>query len=301
VKQSLSFCALLLGAQLIFAQDFQGLDLSGGVKENEKVTATFKSTKVINAQTNETLKRRLLNFHITHRFGNIGSQSGGVHTLWGLDNATNIRFAFDYGITDRLQVGIGRSKTREHIDANVKYKLTEQTEDNSTPLSVTLFSIAAISPERNIANRYKSFADRLSWVNQVILARKFGERFSLALLPTLSYRVSPEPHFNPRNSAADNNLFYSQGVAARFKLSSRTVLVADYFYNFSPYRINNPSRPHYNPLAVGVEIETGGHIFHINVTNTAGIIENDFLPFTRDSWTSGEIKLGFNISRVFYF
>jgi hypothetical protein len=301
VQQPLLSILFVFFSFLTFAQDFSGLNFPEDQGAPEKVIGTFKSTKVINAQTNETLKKRLLNFHITHRFGNIGSQSGGAHTLWGLDNATNIRFAFDYGITDRLQAGIGRSKTREHIDTNLKYKLTEQSENLSMPVSVTLFGIMALTPERDPTNRYSKITDRTSFVSQAIIARKFSDRLSLALLPTLTYRIRTELFYNMYNSSFDENLFFSQGFAGRLKLTSRTVLVADYFFNFSPYRTNNPSRPHFNPLAVGVEIETGGHVFHINITNTAGIIENDFLPYTRDSWKAGEIKLGFNISRVFIF
>lgn len=265
---------------------------------NEKVFATFKALKVINAQTNETVKKRVLDFRITHRFGNIGSQSGGGHTLWGFDNASNIRFSFDYGISDRLQIGIGRSKTMEHLDGSIKYKLLEQS-TNSMPISVTLFSITAFTPERNIDDRYKKFEHRLSYVHQIIIARKFTDRLSLALLPTYSHRNLVDNFVNPANNAFETNDIYSIGVAGRIKLTHRTILVADYFYNFSDYRINNPNRAYYNPLSIGIEIETGGHVFHLNLSNSAGIIENDFIPNTRDSWRNGGYKFGFNISRVF--
>jgi hypothetical protein len=266
----------------------------------EKVKNTFKSTTIINAQTNETVSRKVLDFRITHRFGNMGQQvGGGGHNLWGFDNASNIRFSFDYGITDKLQAGIGRSKFREQIDGSLKYKVLEQT-NARIPISVTLFSITAFTPERNIAGRYEKAVHRFSYAHQVIIARKFSDRISFAVLPTLVHRNIVDSDINPVNQAIETNDVFAVGFAGRIKLTQRTILVADYFYNFSDYRKNNPVRPHYNPLSIGVEIETGGHVFHINLSNSAGIIENDFILNTRDSWMEGGFKLGFHISRVFY-
>lgn len=266
---------------------------------DDKVFATFKATKVISAQSNETVKAKTLDFRITHRFGNVGNQAnGGFHTLWGFDTAENIRMSFDYGITDKLQVGIGRSKTREHLDASIKYRLLEQTENTSMPVSVTLFAISALTPERNIENRYPKFEHRMSYVYQAIIARKFNQSFSLAVLPTYIHRnlVSGTPN---NAGIEDENGMFSMGITGRIKITQRLAFVADYFYNFSEFR--NDGDVFYNPLAVGIEVETGGHVFHINVTNASGIIENDFLPNTRSSWTNGGYKMGFNISRVFSF
>ena len=284
----------------VWAQDdllkLIGEDDSG----REKVSATFKATRVINAQTNETVKKRDLDFNIAHRFGNVGIQSsGGSHTLWGFDNASNIRFSFAYGITDKLQIGIGRSKTREHIDGSVKYKLLEQTTGNQIPVSITLFSNAAFIPERNINDRYQRLDHRLSYVHEIIIARKFSNKFSLAVLPVFLHRNLVDSIVNSSNNAAETNDIFSLGLAGRIKITNRTILVADYFYNFSDFRRNNPETPYYNPLSVGVEIETGGHVFHINLSNSSGIIENDFIPDTRESWRKGGYKFGFNISRVF--
>jgi hypothetical protein len=272
-------------------------------KSSEKVIATFKTTKVVNAQSTETVKGKTLDFRITHRFGNMGvASNGGAHTLWGFDQAENIRFSFDYGITDRIQIGIGRSKRQELIDGNFKIKLLEQTIDNSVPFTLVWYSNAAFTPRKDIDNIYKKWEHRLSYSHQLIAARKFGNWFSLALLPTFTHRniVANDVNAN-NNNAPETNGFFSMGVAGRLKLTQRLVLVADYFYNFSNYRINNLARPYYNPLGVGVEIETGGHVFHINITNAGGIIENDFIPNTNDTWEKGGYKLGFNISRVFNF
>ena len=268
--------------------------------KNEKVVATFKSTRVINAQTIETVKHQNLDFRITHRFGNVGSKSnGGVHTLWGFDSAENIRFSFDYGISDRLQLGIGRSKIKEHLDCSLKYRLLEQTTGNSIPASIALYSIMAYTPEKDFENYYLKTEYRLSYTFQGIIARKFGERFSFEVLPTLVHRNYVTAFVNPVNGSEETNDVFSIGAGARLKLTKRTVLVADYFYAFSDYRMGNSAIPYYPPFSIGIEIETGGHVFHLNLSNASGIIENEFILNNPDSWFNGGYKIGFNISRVF--
>ncbi|PCH96725.1 MAG: hypothetical protein COB85_03310 [Bacteroidetes bacterium] len=268
----------------------------------EKVTATFKALTIINANTTETVKAKTLVFNIIHRFGNV---SGGAHTLGGMDNASNIRFAFDYGITDKLLVGIGRSKVKEHIDGSIKYKILGQTTDNKIPVTIVWFSGMAVTPMQSPRNgdgseRWSKAAHRFSYIHQVIIARKFSPAISFEILPTYSHRNYIIRNVNPENGAEDQNDLFSIGVAGRVKINNRLSIVGDYFYTFSKYRDNNSAKPHYMPLGLGIEIETGGHVFHINLTNSPGIIGNDYLPDTNDSWLDGDIKLGFNIARVFY-
>lgn len=297
----------LLNTYSLFAQD---PDLSSIVDENASpaqkdfVIATFKGFRIINAQTNETEKKNNLNFNIAHRFGDIAGKAGGISTFYGFDNAADIRFSFDYGITDRWQVGIGRSKGidayAQFYDANLKFRLLRQTTDNKMPLSVSLYGVAGITgrPAASDSTSDASFqntAQRMSYVTQVIVARKFTPGFSLELVPSWMHRnyVSYE----------DNNDLFSLGIGARVKLTKRFALIADYFHNFSNYRTNakdaNGNKIFYDPLSVGIEIETGGHVFTINFTNSQGILENMFLPFTRTNWLDGEFRLGFNISRNF--
>ncbi|MFN7013375.1 MAG: DUF5777 family beta-barrel protein, partial [Bacteroidia bacterium] len=210
----------------INAQDDLMSMLQNDTKEEkpEKVIATFKTTKIVNAQSTETVKAKTLDFRITHRFGNMGTASnGGVHTLWGFDQAENIRFSFDYGITDRIQVGIGRSKRQELIDGNIKIKLLEQTVDNSVPLSLVLYSNAAITPKKDIDKIYTKTFHRLSYSHQLIAARKFGNWFSLALIPTYTHRNIVANDVNRNNNAAETNTFFSMGIAGRLKLTQRLV------------------------------------------------------------------------------
>jgi Membrane bound beta barrel domain (DUF5777) len=285
----------------VFAQD----DLLNMLEEeanNEassgKVTATFKGTKLINANTIETTKKKTLEFRITHRFGNMDVDGPtGKHTLYGLENASNIRFSLDYGLTDKLSVGIGRSKMNEHIDGNLKFRFLEQ-KSSGLPISVAYYTNAAISavatiPEDKSVNRW-------SFTQQIIIASKLNRSISLEILPTLVHRnFVDQTNVNPDNGSVDENDLYALGFAGRFKITKRMAFVVDYFLAFSEYRDTNTG--YYDALGVGIEIETGGHVFHINVTNSAGIIENDFIPSTVSNWGDGEYKLGFNISRVFSF
>lgn len=267
-----------------------------------KVLATFKGTRVINAQTIQTVKKNTLEFNIAHRFGNmdIFDKSGfgvGKHTLYGLDNASNIRFAFDYGITDKLTIGLSRSQMNEHIEGHVKFRFLEQKE-NGVPISAAYYANSALSTVSNIPQ--DKFENRMSYVHQLIIASKITRGISLEVLPTYVHRnFVDQTVFHPDNNSVDENDLFAVGVAGRFKFTKRMAFVIDYFYTFSEFR--DADNGFYNALGVGVEIETGGHVFHINVTNSAGLIENDIIPSTTSDWGRGEYKLGFNISRVFSF
>lgn len=274
--------------------------------EHEPVLATFKAFRLINAQTNETAKQRNLHFNISHRFGTVFTDGNlNLNSFFGLDQAPDIRFSFDYGVTDRLQLGIGRSKGLEPYtelyDANLKYRLLWQTTDNRIPLSITGYSVAAVTGRKSSTDSFSDayyqnqFAYRWSYVTQLIVARKFSSAFSLMLLPTWTHRNYVY--------YKDENDMFSLGVGGRLKFSPRAALVVDYFYNFSNYRRQEKNQEgqnvFYHPLSIGVEIETGGHVFGLTFTNAAGILENSFLPNTKSNWLDGEFRWGFNITRNF--
>lgn len=303
-----SFTSLFL-----FAQDdlLKMLDtLNGGSKEKDKVTATFKTLKVISLQTTQTVGAGELDFRITHRFGNVGAESnGGVHTLYGWDAISDVRISFDYGITSKLQVGIGRSKRDENIDGSLKWRFLEQTLDNKVPLSICAYGLASLTPMQESqfysgadsawVNDSSKFAHRMVYTSQLVIARKFANWLSVIVAPTFTHRNYVLANVNPSNGAVDENNLFSVGAGLRLKVSRSVSILADYFYVVSDFRKDNPAMPHYNPLALGIEIETGGHVFHLNLTNASGIIENYFIPNTTDSWAKGGFKFGFNISRVF--
>ncbi len=309
------FCLFLflLSAIACFSQD----DLLELVKEDpkneppRKVYATFKTTKIVSAQSVETVKKRNLDYRITHRFGNLynsatpNALNDAAHGAFGLDNSTDIRMSFDYGITDELTVGIGRSKFREMNDALVKWRFLTQREDNKIPVSVCFYGslgYTSMLPANLYAGTIRpaktNEAHRVQYCSQLLIARKLSSKFSLQLMPTFVYRNFIKQQVNSKNGAEDQNALFSLGVGGRIKLSKRFALVGDYFYNFSQFQTNNPVA-YYNPLSLGIEIETGGHVFHVNFSNAPAVLESSMLTTTQDTWMKGQIKLGFNISRWF--
>lgn len=249
---------------------------------NGVVWATFKSTRVVNGHSVETMKKNHLDFRISHRFGRLNS---GVHEFFGLDEAT-MRLGLEYGITDRLMAGVGRSTSLKAYDVFGKFKLIQQKE--KLPISVTLFgSIVAATANRNL-----EFNDMLTYTSQILIGSKLSERLSLQLSPTLLHRNRPDVVGNEKQLLA-------LGVGGRFKISKRVSLNGEYFYVF---REKNVFTEIYdNSLSFGVDIETGGHVFQLHFTNSLGMIEKQFIGETEGSWGSGDIHYGFNISRTFSF
>jgi hypothetical protein len=304
-------CCLLLVSNKVFSQD----DLLSLLEENKdekpkKVYATFKTVKIGNAQSIETVKKNHLDFGISHRFGNIydSNLDNPVNEMFqsafGLDNASDIRISFDYGVLDNLSVGIGRSKMNKLIDGNLKWRILQQTVDFKMPISLAFFGSVGYShaPTSVIYNGVdKTFptneAHRFNYFSQIIIASKVTSWLSLEILPSYMYRNFIKENVNTENGAEDQNGFFSIGIGGRIKLNKRMSIIGDYFYNVAPYYQN--SNIVFNPLALGFEIETGGHVFSMFFTNASGLIENNFMPYTTDSWSNGQVKLGFRISRTF--
>jgi hypothetical protein len=249
------------------------------------VTATFKSTRVVNGHSIETMKKKHLDFRISHRFGTLNS---GAYQFFGLDQAT-MRMGFEYGITDRFMIGVGRSTSQKAYDFMAKYKLLQQSSGaRNMPVSVSLFGSTAIYT----VNKALEFQDKVSYVAQALIARKFGERFSLQLSPTWLYR-------NQVLVDGDEKLLLAVGIGGRFKLSKRVSLNGEYFY--TAREKNTATAPYHDSMSFGVDIETGGHVFQLHFTNSLGMIERQFIGETAGSWGKGDIHYGFNISRTFSF
>ncbi len=277
---------LMCSSTVLYAQD----DLLNELSKQDSaqtvpVSATFKSTRVVNGQSVETMKKKHLDFRISHRFGKLNS---GAYQFFGLDQAT-MRLGFEYGLTDDLMVGVGRSTSQKVYDFFAKYKLLKQSSGaRNIPVSVTLFGgtgVATVDKERE-------FQDKLYYTAQVLIARKFGERLSLQLSPTYLYRTMPDV-------TGDEKVLFAVGIGGRFKLSKRVSLNGEYFY--TAREKNTLTAPYHDSMSFGVDIETGGHVFQLHFTNSLGMIEKQFIGETTGSWGKGDIHYGFNISRTFSF
>lgn len=303
MKQTFIFLVFIfIGVSVIAQDDLMDMLEAEEPTENYRVGPTWKTMKLVNLHSTSMVKKNGLDFRVTHRFGSIGAKSGGgVHNLYGLDISDDIRISFDYGITEDLQIGIGRSKMSELIDGSVKYKILAQKE-KKVPLTLVVLGNMAITPQAAIDNRYDDWQNRLSYFSQLIIARRFGERLSLEFAPGFLYRnLVLKTTDGDGKVLEDENANLSLGFGGRFMITKRLGIIMDYVYTLSEFRANYEPLTYYDPFGVGVEIETGGHVFHITLTNAAGIVENNYIPSTTADWTQGGMKLGFNISRVFQF
>jgi len=283
------FIMLLCSIHVKGQDDLMQMLEGGQVADSEKVMSTFRGNKIVNLQSNETPEKKSLDFRVNHQFGNIGTESGGgVHTLYGLDQSNDIRIALHYGITDRLMAGVSRCKRNENLEGLAKFRLLRQTSNRKIPLSVTLFSNVTLTTKAD--EFVSSFRDRLTYCSQAIFARKFSPRFSFELVGSFLHRnVVP---------VDDHNDLYSAAAGLRWKFSGSASVIADYAHSL---KRDNLAEKHFDPVGIGVEIETGGHLFTIMFTNASGILENDFLAGTKDDWMKGGMKFSFIISRLFRF
>jgi hypothetical protein len=257
------------------------------------VIATFKAPRVITGQSIEHTAAKHLNFVILHRFGEI---NGGAYTLFGIDQA-NIRLAFDYGLTDKLQIGLARSSVGKVYDGSLKYKILAQSKGKKAmPFSLGYYGNVAINTlEWANPNRDNFFTSRMSFFNQLNIAKKFGDKFSLQLSPTMI-------HYNLVGPKDYDNTTYALGVSGSIKLS-RSIR-----FNFETYprltgrdQLSSSGLKIYDYLGVGFDIETGGHVFQLMFCNGNGMLEQQMASETTTTWTDAGIRLGFNISRTFSF
>jgi Membrane bound beta barrel domain (DUF5777) len=269
------------------AQDESMLkSIEDSLPTTEKVTGAFKSTRVINAHSTEMLAKGNLDFRILHRFGFV---SAGVKQLFGLD-AASMRLSFDYGITNNIMIGIGRSTFRKEIDAFIKGRILQQTTGAKVmPISLLVAAGYAVNTEESFAivNKPKNIVDRSAYYVQTIIGRKFSSKFSLQLSPIFV-------HTNfPVNATDDQNIF-AMGGGARYKVSKRIALTLDYHHPFG-----NLDSSYTAPLSLGVDIETGGHVFQLHFSNATGMNERAYITQTTGDFFKGDIRLGFNLSRMF--
>ncbi|MGC1243941.1 MAG: DUF5777 family beta-barrel protein [Chryseosolibacter sp.] len=259
-------------------------------KENAPVSVfteqTFKGTRLINGHSIETRKKGVLDVIISHRFGRLNS---GAYELFGLDES-NVRLGVDYGISDRLNAGVGRNSFEKTFDGFLKYKFLRQQNSNgrNVPISVAGFSSIAVKTLRStVPGEEPTFNSRLSYTYQAIFARKFTSSFSFQLVPTFVHR-------NEVLESADENSVYAFGAGGRIKLTKRLSFNAEYYY-----QLNRDNEAFPNSIAVGFDIETGGHVFQLHFTNSRSMIEKGFITETAGDFFDGDIHFGFNISRTF--
>jgi hypothetical protein len=258
------------------------------VEQTDYTSATFKSTRIMNGHSIERMPRGELDFRISHRFGRLNS---GAYEFFGLDQA-NVHFSLEYGITDWIMAGIGRGTYEKTFDGFIKLSPLRQSKGaKNMPVSVSLFASSAINSVKwAYPERTNYFSSRISYVYQVLVARKFNQRFSAQITPSFVHR-------NLVATELDPNDVFALGAGGRVKITNRISFNAEYYYVFKHQ--DYLSSPVYNPLSLGFDIETGGHVFQLIFTNSLAMIEKGFITETTGRWLKGDIHFGFNISRVF--
>jgi hypothetical protein len=268
------------------AQDLLNELQNSGEQEKEYTEQTFKGTRVVNGFSIETKGQGELEFIISHRFGRLNS---GGYEFFGLDQAT-IRLGFEYGLTNRLGIGVGRSKLNKIYDGYLKYKLLQQAKGGGSPITVTVVGTTGLLTYDS--NRFKPTSPKLTvrqgsyFSGHALIARKFSPAFSMQVSPVLL-------HAN-LVSVGETKTLGSIGVGARYKLTKSLSINTEYFH-----RLNAPDDFYKNCVGLGIDIETGGHIFQLIFSNTSGMVDRTYLGNTDGDIARGDINFGFNLTRTF--
>lgn len=263
-------------------------------KKKEFATATFKTSRLINGHSIENVAAGVVDVKISHRFGMVNK---GSYEFFGLDQAT-MRMGIDYGISKRLMIGIGRSTYQKQYDAFYKFKILRQSSGGrgSSPISISAVSSVMLKTLKwEDPKRQNYYTSRISFAHQLIIARKFSEGLSIQLMPSYV-------HYNLANLLTDPNDIFALGGGGRIKLTKRLSFNIEYYHILpisfvegQDYRLPGTK----NSLAVGFDIETGGHVFQLHFTNSTGMTEKTFITETTGDFFKGDIHFGFNLSRVF--
>lgn len=283
------FYFLLITIQNNFSQSLDSI-FNDSLKppETEYTTATFKTSRIILGHSIESSAKNELLLIISHSFGQFNQ---GSYQLWGLDQST-IRLGFEYGLFKDLLIGVGRSTYQKDYDGYFKYKIFKQSKGkHNMPVTVSLLWGTDVNTLKWADPTVKNyFSSRISYNTELLVARKLNERLSLQLTPTYIHK-----NLVPR--IIDQNDIFALGLGGRFKITKRLAITGEYFYLLP----GQTSKDNANELAVGIDIDTGGHIFQIRVSNAQLMFDRVFITETQGTWSKGNIFLGFNINKVFSF
>ena len=278
------FLAFIFSLSL-YAQDDLLNEIDTDSVQNKHVSAVFKGLKIINFESTKLASKGEFYFVVSHRFGSV---KGGFKELFGLDQAAT-RLNFIYGISNGLNVGFSRSSYQKTYEMSLKYRLLQQGVKGGSPVTIVGFNSISVNTLLDEAFLPElEFNDRLSYVSQLLISRKFSKNLSLELMPTLV-------HENLVENSNQDNTQYVMGIGGRCKITKRLSLNCDYGYHLN--RDNNSI--YKNNLAVGVDIETGGHVFQLQFSNAQPSFESGYLTKAAGDWGNLDIFFGFNLSRVF--
>ncbi|MDG4715049.1 DUF5777 family beta-barrel protein [Winogradskyella marincola] len=251
---------------------------------DQYATAAFKGLKIVNFESTKLVAKKELTFIVSHRFGSI---ENGFDSFFGLDDAVT-RLNFVYGITDGINIGVSRSSFQKIYEASAKYRLVRQKE-NGFPFTIVAYNSILINTALEKENLPKlEFRDRLGYTAQLLISKKVSSKLSLEVAPTFF-------HDNFVAYDEQHNSQYAIGFGGRQKLGKRWSINLDYGWHLN----RADGSPFKNPLSIGFDLETGGHVFQMHFSNAQAMNTNGFLGQATGDWSYGNIYFGFNLSRVF--
>ncbi len=287
---------VLLFPLFLFSQEDLLDELESEMVEDKTVTAAFKGLKVVNFESTKLASKKDFYFIVSHRFGTV---KNGIDDFFGLDNAVT-QLKFIYGLNDWLNLGVARSSLQKKYGIHAKYRLLQQ-EDGGFPLTIVGYNLVTVNTalDKDLLTKLE-FSDRLTYTTQLLISRKVSKNLSLLLAPTyihenLATRSTRTGMNNMVSFFDEENNQYALGVGGRLKLTTRWSVNADYGIHLN--RNNNSNFK--NPLSIGVDLETGGHVFQMHFTNAQAMFEEGYIVQGQGDWGDGDFFFGFNLSRVF--
>ena len=251
---------------------------------NQYASAAFKGLKIVNFESTKLVAKGELNFIVSHRFGSV---EGGIDSFFGLDEAVT-RLNFVYGLSETINIGVSRSSFLKIYDVTAKYRIIRQKE-KGFPFTIVGFNAILINTALDKDNMpLLEFKHRLGYTAQLLISRKVNTDLTLQLAPTFF-------HDNYVAFDTQSNSQVAIGIGGRHKLGKRWSINADYGLHLN--RADNS--PFKNPLSIGFDLETGGHVFQMHFSNVQAMNTNGFLGQGTGDWTDGDIYFGFNLSRTF--
>jgi len=250
-------------------------------QEPEIVKNVFSGTRFVNTQSANLANKGDLLLLIQHRFGDI---SDGFYELFGLDQAS-MRIGFEYGFGNNLNFGVGRSTFMKTFDAFGKYRIVQQ--NTNFPLTIAVSAGGSIPSIRNFfPDEFDNFSDKLSANTQVHFATAFNN---------FGFQLSPgylKTGFSPLENRSFS--FFNLGIGGSIKLSKKVSANIEYLYPFTNAIKNQ------HPLSLGIDLDTGGHLFQLVLSNSQRMFEQAIYSQTTGDWTKGSLFFGFNLIREFH-
>ncbi len=291
-------CLLIVlcgGMGNVAAQDAKAPDPV--VKKKSFVKNTFEGNFILDNQTVMVPIKGTFEFDIQHRFG---TTDNGIRDLFGIFATANTRLGFSYSLLNDLQLGFGAINDRMQVDFNLKYALLKQTKDGKIPVSITYYGNALMDTRiKDNTTLFVSTSDRFSYFNQLIIARKVSDKFSLQVSPSLSHFNNLEGYLDASGKVVSklSNDHFAIAFSGRYKISPKTAIVVNYDQPLTQHSIGNP---HPN-ISFGLEMNSSGHAFEVFAGNYSSILPQNNNLFNQNDFTKGQFVIGFNITRLWNF